>query len=261
MHLRRPSASMVVALLALFASLGGVGYAATQLPAGSVGTAQLRNASVTNHKILNGAVGNYKLSFGAVGPRKLENGAVGTAQINANEVQARVSGTCASGAVTSVTVTGAVACSSPTPREYDVSSAAPVTVPAGATVTPIVTEPLPGGSSYLVLANPYVHITGATAGEQVEVDCTLAVGPATTAVQTRSWTVEILANGDDQTNSIPLVATAPASTNSITATVSCTREITAGTAGAVNVSSDVNALQTASNTTTGGPPYARTRRG
>jgi hypothetical protein len=45
---------MVVALIALFAALGGVGWAATQLPANSVGTAQLQNASVTNHKLLNG---------------------------------------------------------------------------------------------------------------------------------------------------------------------------------------------------------------
>ena len=244
---RRPSASMVVALLALFASLGGVGYAASQLPANSVGTAQLQDASVTNHKLLNASVGNFKLQFGAVGPRKLQNGAVGTDQINASQVQARVTGTCASSAVSAVSATGAVTCGSAPPQEYGASSAAPVTVPAGTTATPVAGEPLPGGSSYLVSANPYVHITNATAGQQVEVDCTLAVGPATTAIQTRI--VEIGANADAQTSSIPLVVTAPSSTNSITASVGCTREFTGGTSPTVTVSSTVNAVQTAANTT------------
>ncbi|MDQ6775552.1 MAG: hypothetical protein M3071_04870 [Actinomycetota bacterium] len=245
---------MVVALVALFAALGGVGYAATFLPAGSVGTAQLQNASVTNHKILNGAVGNFKLAVGAVGPRKLQNGAVGTAQINTSEVQARVTGTCASGAVTSVTSAGAVACNAAPGLEFDTSSATPVTVPAGTTATPIASESLAGGSSYLVSANPYVHITGASAGQGVEVDCTLAVGPATTAVQTRSWTTEIGPGALAQTNSIPLVVTAPSSTNSITATVACTRTITGTSTGtstpAVTVTTNINAIQTASNTTT-----------
>jgi hypothetical protein len=256
MHLhrlrRRPSPSMVVALIALFASLGGVGYAATYLPAGSVGTNQLQNASVTNHKILNGAVGNFKLAVGAVGPRKMENGAVGTAQINTSEVQARVTGTCASGAITSVTSTGTVTCASAPGLEFDTSSATPVTVPTGTTATPIASEPLAGGSSYLVTANPYVHITGASPGQQVEIDCTLAVGPATTAVETRSWTTEIGPGGLPETNSIPLIATAPSSTNSITAAVACTRTITGtGTSTpAVTVATNIDAVQTASNTTT-----------
>lgn len=252
MHLRRlrrrPSASMVVALLALFASLGGVGYAATSLPAGSVGNAQLQNSSVSNWKIQNGSVGNFKLAFGAVGPRKMENGAVGKDQINSSEVQARITSTCSSGAITSVSATGTVTCNSAAPQDYPASSASPVTVPAGTTATPIVSEPLPGGSAYLVLADPYVHITGATAGQQVEVDCTLAVGPTTGAVQTRNWTVEIGANADAQTNSIPLAVTAPSSTNSITGNVTCTREFTGGTSPTVTVTSDLNAIQTATPT-------------
>jgi hypothetical protein len=246
---RRPSASMVVALLALFASLGGVGYAATFLPAGSVGTTQLRNGSVSNAKIQNGSVGNFKLAFGAVGARKMENGAVGLAQINTTAVQARVTGTCASGAISAVTSTGTVTCSSAMPQEYDTSAASPVTVPAGTTATAIVSEPLSGGSSYMVFANPYVKITNATAGQQVEVDCTLAVGPATTAVQTRSWTVEIGPNALAQTNTIPLAVTAPSNANSITAGVSCTREFTGGASPTVTVTSNINALQTAANTT------------
>jgi len=238
--LRRPSPSMAVALLALFASLGGIGYAATRLPDGSVGSAQLRN----------GSVGNFKLAFGSVGPRKLQNGAVGSAQINSSQVQARVTGTCSAGAVTSVGSTGAVTCSTAPPLEYDTGTAAPVTVPAGTTATAVASEPLPGGSSYLVLANPYVHLTNASPDQQVEVDCTLAAGPATTAVQTRSWTIETGASGDNQTSAIPLEVTAPSNTNSITANVTCTREFTGGTSPTVTVATNINAIQTAGNTTT-----------
>ena len=39
---RRPSASLVVGLLALFVALGGTSYAAISLPRGSVGAAHLK---------------------------------------------------------------------------------------------------------------------------------------------------------------------------------------------------------------------------
>jgi len=240
---------MVLASAALFVSLGGVGYAASYLPAGSVGTSQLRNASVTNHKLLDGSVGNHKLAFGAVGPRKLENGAIGTSQINSSQVQARVTGTCTAGAVTSVTANGAVACGSAPGLEYDTSSAT-VNVPSAAAATPITSESLPGGSSYLVMANPYVHVTNSGIAQQVEVACTLAAGPATTAVQTRSWALQSPVGTTAETSSIPLVVTAPSSANSITTGVACTVTYTGGTAPTVTVSTNINAVQTASNTTT-----------
>ena len=47
----------VVAYLALFVALGGTSYAAVNLPAGSVGTRQLRNGAVTNKKLAKGSVG------------------------------------------------------------------------------------------------------------------------------------------------------------------------------------------------------------
>jgi hypothetical protein len=40
--IRRPSAAMVVALVALFVALGGGVYAAVKLPGNSVGTAQVK---------------------------------------------------------------------------------------------------------------------------------------------------------------------------------------------------------------------------
>lgn len=53
---RRPSPALVVAGIALLLSLGGSAYAAVTLPAGSVGTRQLRNSAVTSEKLADGAV-------------------------------------------------------------------------------------------------------------------------------------------------------------------------------------------------------------
>jgi hypothetical protein len=43
--------------IALFVALGGSGYAAINLPAGSVGSKQLRSGAVTNKKLAKGSVG------------------------------------------------------------------------------------------------------------------------------------------------------------------------------------------------------------
>jgi hypothetical protein len=240
MHVRRrPSAAMIVSLMALFASLGGVGYAATALPDGSVGSDQLQTGSVINGKIKNGAVGHGKLATGAVGK----------AQINSSQVQARVTGTCATGAIASVTSGGTVTCASTMPQEFDVASSSPVTVPDGSSPTTIASESLAGGSSYVVFANPDIHVTNASDDQHVQVSCTLAVGPATTAQQTRTWSIETGGHGDDQENSLPLIVTAPSSTNSITANLTCTRQFDRGSSPTVTVSTNINALQSASNTT------------
>jgi hypothetical protein len=56
-----------VALLALIVALGGTSYAAFSLPAGSVGTKQLRNGAVTSKKIANGSITPAKLDAGSLG--------------------------------------------------------------------------------------------------------------------------------------------------------------------------------------------------
>jgi len=53
---RMPSAGMVVACIALLVALGGVGVAATRLPANSVGTLQLRANAVNSAKVKNGSL-------------------------------------------------------------------------------------------------------------------------------------------------------------------------------------------------------------
>lgn len=51
-HLR----SQAIAYIALFVALGGTSYAALSIPAGSIGTRQLRNGAVTANKLAKGAV-------------------------------------------------------------------------------------------------------------------------------------------------------------------------------------------------------------
>ena len=57
----------LVAYIALFVALGGTSYAAISLPAGSVGTRQLRNGAVTTNKIGNGSITPAKLAGGSIG--------------------------------------------------------------------------------------------------------------------------------------------------------------------------------------------------
>jgi hypothetical protein len=52
----RPSPAMIVAIVALVLSLGGTSYAAIVLPAGSVGTTQLKKNAVVGSKVKNGSL-------------------------------------------------------------------------------------------------------------------------------------------------------------------------------------------------------------
>jgi Phage Tail Collar Domain len=68
---RRPSPAMLVALLALFVSLGGSAYAALRLPKNSVGSAQLKNGAVSSAKLRNGSVTASKVKSGSLTNQKL----------------------------------------------------------------------------------------------------------------------------------------------------------------------------------------------
>jgi hypothetical protein len=238
---RRPSASLIVSFAALFVALGGVGYAATQLPANSVGTAQIRNNSV----------GNFKLKSGAVGPRKIINGSVGATQVNPSQVQLRLSSGCTTGAVSAVAQSGNVTCTPTQPNEYGTSST-PVTL--GTSSTTVATETLPAGSSYLLLAYPHAVISGA-AGQHVEVDCTLSVpssstpgGTPSSNTITKSLALDLSSSSQSDAGTIPLVLPVASASAAQTATVACTDTATPSTpAPTVAVDSTVNAIQTASN--------------
>ena len=75
--LTRPTPAMAVAGTALLISLGGTGYAATQLPPKSVGRAQLRNGAVGNLQIRDRAITTGKLRDGAITTAKIRDGVVG----------------------------------------------------------------------------------------------------------------------------------------------------------------------------------------
>jgi hypothetical protein len=58
--------SHAVGYVALFVALSGTGYAAFSLPAGSVGTTQIRNGAVTSQKLANGSVTAAKFNSGQI---------------------------------------------------------------------------------------------------------------------------------------------------------------------------------------------------
>ena len=69
---RRPSAALVVSVIALIVALGGTAYAGGLVPGkNTVGTKQLKRNAVTTSKIKNGQVTNSKISNGAVTASKI----------------------------------------------------------------------------------------------------------------------------------------------------------------------------------------------
>jgi hypothetical protein len=209
---------MLVSLVALFMSLGGVGYAATQLPSNSVGTAQLKSNAVT---------------FGKITP-----GSVGTVRANLKQLQARVASTCGAGqAIGAVDQTGKVTCNAALPSEFGTTNnSATITGPP----VSVTTINLPAGASYLALANPTATVTGSGTSEHVSVSCTLTVGSNT---QTRSTTVDTGTSTAPTAASIPLQVAGPAGTS----TVSCSASVPTGTLPTTTVTAAINAIQTASN--------------
>lgn len=202
-------------MLALFVSLGGVGYAAVTLPHNSVGNAQLRNDSVSYKKIVPGSVG--------------------TVRANTGQLQARVSGKCgAGGAIGAVDQAGKVTCNPALPAEFATSGTQAVTTSS----TSVATLGLPAGSSYLVFANPNADVKGA-GNATVTVTCAITDGANS---QSRSATVDTTAD-TTKAVSIPLMIAGPSGS----AGVSCQTASTGATAPTVSVTSAINAVQTSSN--------------
>jgi hypothetical protein len=241
MRLPRPSAPLAVSFLALFVALGGVSWAAIHLPPHSVGNAQLQNFSV----------GNAKLRPFSVGTGKIIPGAVGAGQVNSSQVQLRVAGPCTDGAMQSIAQSGDVTCVPVLPNEYGSNTAATT---LGAGPTQVASQSLAPGSSYLVLADPHAVISG-TAGQHVEVDCTLSVPsgsgtppPANPTTTTKSLAVDLGSSTQAQAATIPLVLPVASSTSIQPATVNCSdTAANPSTAPTVTVDTTISALQTASN--------------
>lgn len=77
----RVTPSLIISLLALTVALGGVSYAAIQIPKNSVGTKQLKRNAVSAAKLKKNAVRTGKLNREAVTRAKLRAGAVDSAKV------------------------------------------------------------------------------------------------------------------------------------------------------------------------------------
>jgi hypothetical protein len=64
----RPSPALIVAFVALFAAMGGIGYATAKLKPNSVNAKNIKSGAVTTDKIADGAVTTPKLAANAVAP-------------------------------------------------------------------------------------------------------------------------------------------------------------------------------------------------
>jgi hypothetical protein len=64
--IRRPTPATIIAGLALAVALTGTGYAASRIPANSVGTKQLKNNAVTSAKVKNGSLGAADFKAGTL---------------------------------------------------------------------------------------------------------------------------------------------------------------------------------------------------
>jgi hypothetical protein len=210
---RRPSAPMVISVTALFFAIGGVGYAATALPAGSVGTRQLRNNAVTWFKIAPGTIGSGR--------------------INQALVQTRVTGTCSgtTGAIGAVLQSGRVTCNPSASKEFGTNGTTTAVTPSSTTVA---TRPLTGGT-YLLFGEAYA--TSTTTSGAPTLTCSLAVPGG--ASQTR--TVSLPAPGGRVALPINLASSVPAT--GATATLNCNTD--AGTTA--SVIGQINAIQTSGN--------------
>ena len=67
----RPTPALVVAFVALFAAMGGVGYSAVKAKPNSVKTKNIKAGAVTTNKLADGAVTTPKLARDAVAPNAL----------------------------------------------------------------------------------------------------------------------------------------------------------------------------------------------
>lgn len=230
MHLRalfrrRPTASMVISLIALFVALGGASYAAVSLPNNSVGTAQIKNNAV-----------NYK---------KIATHTIGLQRIDATKVQVRVSGTCKnSSAINTIAQGGKVTCQSTLPTEFGASSDS---TPVGTTSATVISKILPAGN-YLLTAVPYATInpSNTAAGQQVQVTCTLSA--ASGSSQTRTASIEVGQSTRTQTVAIPMTFPTTVAAPQGTAHVDCLHAATPATPDpTVTVQSSLNAIPTQSN--------------
>jgi hypothetical protein len=218
---RRPSPAIVISSIALFMSLGGVGYAATQLPNNSVGAAQLRNGSVSFTKIRPSAVGNVRA--------------------NVRQLQERIWKVCGTNQVMfGANRNGDPKCTNSMPAQSGTTSNT-ASIPATGTAATVASANLTSGNTYLGLANPTITVTpssSASGSETVSVSCTLTVGQNT---NTRTLTITTPNQNTAASEALPLQLSG---TGGIASVGCSSKPVGTSSAPTVSVTSAVNAIQT-----------------
>lgn len=79
--MKKPSASLVISLIALFISLGGTSYAVTTLDDNSVTTSKIRDGAVTGPKLATASVDGTKVKLDSINGTHLKAGAVKTTNV------------------------------------------------------------------------------------------------------------------------------------------------------------------------------------
>jgi hypothetical protein len=95
----RPTPALVVAFIALFAAMGGIGYSAAKLRPNSIKTKSIRDGAVTTNKLADGAVTTPKLAPDAVAPnaRNANNAVNAMNAANAAKLGGAAPGECQTG--------------------------------------------------------------------------------------------------------------------------------------------------------------------
>jgi hypothetical protein len=98
----RPTPALIVASIALFVALSGIAYTAVVLPAGSVGTKQLKRGAVTSAKVRDNSIFGRDVREPTLGRVPLASRAAtaGIAMTATRAVNATTAATVANGAVT-----------------------------------------------------------------------------------------------------------------------------------------------------------------
>ena len=152
----RPTPAMVVAVVALVASLGGTSYAAATLAKNSVGTSQLRTS----------AVKSSDLAANAVSSSKVKNGSLLAADFKAGQLPAGPAGaTGAAGPAGPAGATGATGTTGPIgPSNAFIASNDTHAVGIAAASHTVITEALAAGD-YTFMASAGIENTSGSAGE------------------------------------------------------------------------------------------------
>lgn len=86
--MRKPAPATVIALIALFVSLGGTTYAAINLPANSVGTRQIRDGAVATRDLHTHAVNGSKVADNSLTGTQINSATLGTVPAAAHAANA-----------------------------------------------------------------------------------------------------------------------------------------------------------------------------